>query len=126
MRIGTVFSPDDGHIVARNMYRKTINILKNFCIKLVLFTRLYKDVRSTKHKILVYEALGLKELILSPFVITNIDLRFQTVGITADHLLKVDLNNEVSKSHRTNGHYAMFVLFVILLTCMPSSLQEQK
>jgi hypothetical protein len=26
--IGTVFSPDDGHIVARNMYRKTINILR--------------------------------------------------------------------------------------------------
>ena len=26
-RIGTVFSPDDGHIVARNMQRKAINIL---------------------------------------------------------------------------------------------------
>ena len=28
-RIGTVFSPDDGHIVARNMYRKAIDILRN-------------------------------------------------------------------------------------------------
>ena len=27
-RIDTVISPDDGHIVARNMYRKEINILK--------------------------------------------------------------------------------------------------
>jgi len=27
-RISTVFSPDDGHIVARNMYRKEINILR--------------------------------------------------------------------------------------------------
>jgi Fe2+ or Zn2+ uptake regulation protein len=27
-RIGTVFSPDDGHIVARNMQRKAINILR--------------------------------------------------------------------------------------------------
>ena len=27
-RIGTVFSPDDGHIVARNIYSKAINILK--------------------------------------------------------------------------------------------------
>jgi len=27
-RIGTVFSPDDGHIVAQNMYRKAINILR--------------------------------------------------------------------------------------------------
>ena len=27
-RIGTVFSPDDGHILARNMYRKAINILR--------------------------------------------------------------------------------------------------
>jgi len=29
-RIGTVFSPDDAHIVARNMQRKTINILRKF------------------------------------------------------------------------------------------------
>ena len=29
-RIGTVFSPDDGNIVARNMYRKAINILSKF------------------------------------------------------------------------------------------------
>ena len=29
-RIDTVFSPDDGHIVARNMYRKAINILRKF------------------------------------------------------------------------------------------------
>jgi hypothetical protein len=27
-RIGTVFSPDDEHIIARNMYRKSINILR--------------------------------------------------------------------------------------------------
>jgi len=36
----TVISPDDGHIVARNVYRKAINILrKKLCTKLVLFTR---------------------------------------------------------------------------------------
>jgi len=29
-RIGTVFSSDDGHIVAGNMYRKAINILRIF------------------------------------------------------------------------------------------------
>ena len=29
-RIGTVFSPDDGHIVALNMWRKTLNILRKF------------------------------------------------------------------------------------------------
>ena len=29
-RIGTVFSPDDGHIVVRNKYRKAINILGKF------------------------------------------------------------------------------------------------
>ena len=29
-RMGTVFSPNDGHIVARNMYRKAINILRKF------------------------------------------------------------------------------------------------
>jgi hypothetical protein len=27
-RINTVVSPDDGHIVARNMYRKEISILR--------------------------------------------------------------------------------------------------
>ena len=37
-RIGTVFSPDDEHTFARNMYRKAINILKNclqiwFCLQ---------------------------------------------------------------------------------------------
>ena len=52
-RIGTVFSPDDGHIVARNMQRKAIDILRKFVTKLVLFTRLYKDAQSTKHKILL-------------------------------------------------------------------------
>jgi len=29
-RIGTIFSPDDGHIVARSMWRKAINILRKF------------------------------------------------------------------------------------------------
>ena len=49
-RIGMVFSPDYGHIVARNTYRKAINILRKLCTKLVLFIRSYKDARSTKHK----------------------------------------------------------------------------
>jgi hypothetical protein len=39
-RIGTVFSPGDGHTVVGNMYRKAINILRKMCIKLILFTRL--------------------------------------------------------------------------------------
>jgi len=39
-RINTVVSPDDGHILARNMQRKEINILKKLYTKLVLFTRL--------------------------------------------------------------------------------------
>ena len=29
-RIGTVFSPGDGHVVARNMQRKEINVLRKF------------------------------------------------------------------------------------------------
>jgi len=43
-RINTVVSPDDEHIVPRNMERKEINILKKLCTKLALFTRLYRDV----------------------------------------------------------------------------------
>jgi len=38
-RIDAVISPDDGHIVARNMYRKEINTLRKLCTKLALFTR---------------------------------------------------------------------------------------
>jgi len=34
--IDTVISPDDGHIIARNIYRKEINILKKLCTKLAL------------------------------------------------------------------------------------------
>ena len=45
-RIGTVFSPDNGHIVARNMYRKTINILRKFVHQVgSIYKRLYKVVQ---------------------------------------------------------------------------------
>jgi len=40
-RIDTIISPDDGHRVARNMWRKEIDILKKLCTKLALFTRLF-------------------------------------------------------------------------------------
>ena len=50
-RIGTVFSPDDGHIVARNMERKLINILRKFVHQDdSVYKRLYKDAWSTKYK----------------------------------------------------------------------------
>jgi hypothetical protein len=39
-RIDTVISPDDGHIIIRNMYRKEINILKKLYAMVALFTRL--------------------------------------------------------------------------------------
>jgi hypothetical protein len=52
-RIDAVISPDDGHIVARNMLRKEINILRKMCTKLALFTRLYRVARSTKQKMRV-------------------------------------------------------------------------
>ena len=48
--IHTIISPDDRHIVARNMQRKEINILRKMCTKLALFARLCRDERSTKHK----------------------------------------------------------------------------
>jgi hypothetical protein len=50
-RIGTVFSPDDGHIVAPKHVEKSNELIKKFCTKLVLFTRLYKDDWSTEHKV---------------------------------------------------------------------------
>jgi hypothetical protein len=49
--INSFVSPDDGHMVAQNMER-LINITKNkLCTRLALFTRLYRDARSTKHNI---------------------------------------------------------------------------
>jgi len=42
-RIDAVISPDDGHIVARNMYRIEIDIQEKLYTRLVLFTRLYKN-----------------------------------------------------------------------------------
>ena len=48
--IGTVYSPDDGHIVAQNMQRKTIKILRKFVDQVgSIYKRLYKDAQSTKH-----------------------------------------------------------------------------
>jgi len=64
-RIDTVISPEDGHIVARNVWRKEINILRKLCTKLALFTRLYRDARSTKHKILHMSLLRDKQAINS-------------------------------------------------------------
>ena len=49
-RIGMAFFSDDRNIVARNMHRKAINILRKFVHNLVLFTRLYKYAPSTKYK----------------------------------------------------------------------------
>jgi hypothetical protein len=45
-RIDTINSPDDGHMAARNMQRKEINIHeKELCFKLVI----YKDCIDTLH-----------------------------------------------------------------------------
>jgi len=50
-RKGTVFSPDDGHIVARNMYRKAINLSRKSVHQIgSIYKRLYKASGSTKHK----------------------------------------------------------------------------
>jgi len=50
-RIGTVFSPDDGHVVARNVERKAVNILRKFVHYVgSIYKRGYKDAQSTKHK----------------------------------------------------------------------------
>ena len=49
-RISTVFSPDDWHIVARNMQRKAINILKNFVHQVGSICKIIQRYRSIKHK----------------------------------------------------------------------------
>jgi len=53
IRRNNCVSPDDGHIVPRNMfnkYTKNKYTKDKLCIKLALFVRLYREARSTKHK----------------------------------------------------------------------------
>jgi len=50
-RINTVVSPDDGHIVAQNMYRKEINILRTLVQQVGFIYKIIQGGRSTKHKI---------------------------------------------------------------------------
>jgi len=52
-RIDTVSSPDDGHIVARNMYRSWNKYSKKYCAPSWLHLKqIIQGCRSTKHKIL--------------------------------------------------------------------------
>jgi hypothetical protein len=50
-RIDTVISPDDGHIVARNMYTKEINILRKILHQVVFIFEIIQGCTSTKHKV---------------------------------------------------------------------------
>jgi hypothetical protein len=53
--IGTVFFPDDGHTVARNMYRKAINLLRKFVHQVgSICKRLYKDAGQQNIKLPTY------------------------------------------------------------------------
>jgi hypothetical protein len=50
-RINTINSPDDGHMVARNMWKIEINIHEKGIMRQVVYLqRLYRDARSTEHK----------------------------------------------------------------------------
>jgi len=51
-RINTVVPPDDGHIVARNMYRKEINVLRKIVHQIGFIYKIIQGCRSTKHKIM--------------------------------------------------------------------------
>jgi len=42
-----VFSPDDGHIVARNVYRKAINILREFVHQVGSIYKILTDLYET-------------------------------------------------------------------------------
>jgi hypothetical protein len=47
-RIGTVISPDDGHTVAQNMYRKAINILRRNCAPSWFYLQYYTKMQVNK------------------------------------------------------------------------------
>ena len=50
-RIDTITSPDDGHMVARNMYRIEINLHEKSVLQVGVFTNITLRRRSTKHKV---------------------------------------------------------------------------
>jgi hypothetical protein len=51
--IDTINTPDDGHVAARNMWRIEINIHEKGIVHQVGYLqRLYRDARSTEHKVL--------------------------------------------------------------------------
>ena len=49
-RIDTVFSPGDEHMVARNRYRREINILSRIVHLVGLICKIVQGCRSIKHK----------------------------------------------------------------------------
>ena len=49
-RIGTVFSPDDGHIAARNLYRKAINLLRKSVHQVGSIYKVIQGARSKEHE----------------------------------------------------------------------------
>ena len=50
-RINIVVSPDDGHIIARNMYRKETNILRKIVHQFGFLCKIIQGRRSMKPKI---------------------------------------------------------------------------
>jgi len=49
-RIDKVISPDDGHMVARNVYRKEIDTLRKIVHQVGFIYKIIQGCRSTKHK----------------------------------------------------------------------------
>ena len=94
-RIDTVISPDDGHIVVRNMYRKEISILRKV-VHQVGF--IYNDARSTEHKASIQ-------------VLQNYDRK---TSIIADELR---LRQFSRVSHEHKPEYAVPVRRMIGLSC---------
>jgi len=53
-RIGTVYAPGDGHIVARNMERKPINTLRKFVHQIGSIYKIIHGCMSTEHEKVLY------------------------------------------------------------------------
>jgi hypothetical protein len=51
--IDAVISPDDGRIVAQNMYRKEINMLRKIVHQVGFIYKIIQECRSTKKKLYV-------------------------------------------------------------------------
>jgi hypothetical protein len=118
-RINTVVSLDDGYIVTRNMQR-SINIQRINCVpNWFNFTRLYRDTRSIKHKILWIKHLYLY-IMYTYLKLQNLDCvswHGREIDLFVPKLLKLGLARHRNKFKQKCIQISVDILGTMKLLC---------